>query len=99
MADECADIATMEEMSVFCCWVEDGVLEEHFLDLIHMKQANAESLYSAIVDCLKEKGLQMISRIIGTGFDGASTFSGKKTGVQTRIKKLAPLVGLLMNGV
>ena len=24
------------------------------------------------------------------GFDGASTFSGKRTGVQTRIKKLAP---------
>ena len=24
------------------------------------------------------------------GFDGASTFSGKKTGVQTRMKKLAP---------
>ena len=31
-----------------------------------------------------------MSKIVGMGFDGASTFSGKKTGVQTRIKKLAP---------
>ena len=31
-----------------------------------------------------------MSKIVRMGFDGASTFSGKKTGVQTRIKKLAP---------
>ena len=31
-----------------------------------------------------------MSKIVGMGFDGVSTFSGKKTGVQTRIKKLAP---------
>ena len=29
---------------------------------------------------------------MGMVFDGASTFSGKKTGVQTRMKKLAPHV-------
>ena len=31
-----------------------------------------------------------MNKIVGMGFDGASTFSGKKTGVQTRIKNLAP---------
>ena len=41
------------------------------------------------MECLKKKELE-VSRIVGMGFDGASTFSGKKTGVQTRIKKLAP---------
>ena len=51
--------------------------------------SNAESIYSALVECLKEKNLQ-VSKIVGMGFDGAGTFSGKKTGVQTRIKKLAP---------
>ena len=24
MADECTDVATIEELSIFCCWVEDG---------------------------------------------------------------------------
>ena len=89
MADECTDISTVEEMSVFCRWEEEGSPEEHFLELIHLQQANAESIYSALVECLKEKNLQ-VGKIVGMGFDGASTFSGKKTGVQTRIKKLAP---------
>ena len=88
MADECTDIATMKEMSVFCL-VEDGYQRNIFLDQIHLKQANAESIYSAIVDCLKKKGLQ-ISKIVGIGFDGASMFSGKKTWVQTMFKRLAP---------
>ena len=89
MADECTDVATIEEMSVFCRWEEEGSPEEHFLEIVHLKQANAESIYSALVECLKEKNLQ-VSKIIGMGFDGASTLSGKKTGVETRIKKLAP---------
>ena len=87
MADECTDVATIEEMSVFCRWEE--VTRGAFLEIVHLKQANAESIYSALVECLKEKNLQ-VSKIVGMGFDGASTFSGKKTGVQTRIKKLAP---------
>ena len=89
MADECTDVATIEEMSVFCCWEEEGSPEEHFLEIVHVKQANAESIYSALVECWKEKNLQ-VSKIVGMGFNGASIFSGKKTGVQTRIKKLAP---------
>ena len=91
MADECTDLATIEEMSVFCRWEEDGVPEEHFLEIVHLKKADADSIYSALVTCLKEKQLD-ISKIIGMGFDGASTFSGNKTGVQTRIKKIAPHV-------
>ena len=89
MADECIDISTVEEMSVFCRLEEKGIPEEHFLEIIHLCQANAESIYSALVECLKEKKLQ-ISKIIGLGFDRASTFSGKRTRVQTRIKKVPP---------
>ena len=89
MADECTDVVTIEEMSMFCHWEEDGVPEEHFLEIVHLKKANEDSIYFALVECLKEKQLE-VSRIIGMGFDGASTFSGKKTGVQTGIKKIAP---------
>ena len=89
MADECTDISTVEEISVFCSWEEKRIPDEHLLEIIHLRQANVESIYSALVECLKEKKLQ-ISIIVGVGFDRASTFSGKRTGVQTRIKKLAP---------
>ena len=63
--------------------------EEHFLEIIHLQQENTESIYSILVECLKEKNLQ-ISRIVGMGFEGASTFSGNETGVQARMKKIAP---------
>ena len=63
MADECTDISTVEEMSVFCRWEENGIPEERFLEIIHLRQANAESIYSALVECLKEKKLH-ISKIV-----------------------------------
>ena len=33
MADECTDVTTIEELSVFCRWVEDGQPVEHFLEI------------------------------------------------------------------
>jgi len=57
--------------------------------IIPLKKADAEIIYLAIVKCLKEKNLQ-ISNIGGMGFDNASTFSGKKTDVQARLKKHSP---------
>ena len=54
MADECTDIATMEEMSVFCRWEESGHSEEYFMEIVYLKQANAGSIYAAPTECLKE---------------------------------------------
>ena len=59
------------------------------MEIIHLKKADTESIYFALLECLKEKRLE-ISRIIGIDFHGASTFSGKKAGVHRRIKKIAP---------
>ena len=87
--DECTDVSVIEELSIFCRWEENGVAVESFLEIIPLKRTNAETIYTAITNCLKSKGLQ-VSSIIGLGFDGATTFSGKKTGVQTRLKKHAP---------
>ena len=30
MVDECTDVTTIEELTICCCWVESGVLEELF---------------------------------------------------------------------
>ena len=69
MADECTDISTVEELSIFCRWVEDGVPVEHFLEIIHLKRADAETIYSSLVDCLKLKNCQVKKQIHfqGTG--------------------------------
>ena len=79
MADECIDIMAVEELPVFCCWEEDGTPVECFLDIVPLKEADAESIYLALVKCIKDKTLQ-VGNIVGMGFDGAATFSGKETG-------------------
>ena len=89
MADECTDVTTIEEQTICCCWVESGVPEEHFIEMWPLKKANAESIYSALVEYCREKNIQL-GRLIGMGFDGAATFSGDKTGVQRRLKELSP---------
>ena len=47
MAAECTDIATVEELSLFGRWVENGSPVEQFMGILPLKKANAESFYSA----------------------------------------------------
>ena len=89
LADECTDITTIEELSVVCLWVENGLPVEHFIEIIPLKKAVSQTIYATLVDCLKVKGVQ-ISKLIGMGFDGAATFSGKHKGVQTLLKSNSP---------
>ena len=89
LADECTDITTIEELSVACRWVENGRPVEHFIEIIPLKKADSKTIYETLVDCLKMKGVQ-ISKLIGMGFDGAATFSGKRNGVQTLLKTNSP---------
>lgn len=51
MVDECTDITTIEELSVFCRWEEGGIPIECFLDILPLKKANAESICSALLKC------------------------------------------------
>ena len=93
MADECTDVSTLEELSINCRWVENGLPVEHFIDILPIKKANAETITGALIACLKNKQIPLI-RMIGMGFDGAAAFSGKKSGVQARLKMLSLAVGL-----
>ena len=90
MADECTDVTTIEELPICYHWVESGVPEEHFIEILPMKKANAESIYSSLVEHCRGKNIQL-GRFIGKEFDGAATFSGDKTRVQRRLKELSPL--------
>ena len=89
MADECTDVTAIEELTICCHWVESGVPEEHIIEILPLKKADAESIYCALVEYCREKIIQL-ERLIGMGFDGAATFSGDKTGVQIWLKELSP---------
>ena len=86
--DECTDVTTIEELSIFCRWVEDGQPVEHFLEIVPLKATDAKTIYSAL-EFMKDKNIQ-ISKLVGMGFDGAATFSGKHNGVQSLLKKDSP---------
>ena len=88
MTDECTDITTIAELTICCCWVESGVLDEHFIEILPLKKANAESSYAFVEYCRRKNIL--LGRLIGMGFDGPATFSGDKTGLQRRLKELSP---------
>ena len=58
MADECTDVTTIEELTfVVVGWRVSGVPEEHFIEILPLKKANAESIYSALVEYCREKNI------------------------------------------
>ena len=88
MVDEWTDIAIVEELSLFCRWVENGPVE-HCMGILPLKKGNVEYIYSTLIDWLKKKKSQC-PKVVGMGFDGVAMFVGKKSGVQARLKKNAP---------
>ena len=89
MADENTDVASKEELSVCDRWLEKGKAVEHFLGIVHVKEVNAEALTRYLLQFLSDKGLS-IGKVRGLGFDGASTMSGAKSGVQIRLRYHSP---------
>ena len=64
MADKCTDITTIEELSVFCRRVEDGEPVEHFFEILPLKKPDAQSIYSSLINWLKQRNIQ-ISKLVG----------------------------------
>ena len=75
MADECTGVTTIDELTICCCWVESGIPEEHFIEILPLKKANGESIYSAIVEYCREKNIQL-----GRRGGGGGTTPEKKMG-------------------
>ncbi len=59
------------------------------LSFIKLDRVRAVDIASAIIQTLEEFGLSL-DGLRGQGYDGASTMSGQKTGVQARIKEKQP---------
>ena len=61
LADESTDITTIEELSVVCRWVENGLPVEHFIKIIPLKKGDAQTIYETVVGCLKVKECRLAS--------------------------------------
>ena len=84
MADECTGVTTVEDLSIFCYWIEDGVPVEHFLEIVPLNSADAKTIHSALFEFLKEN--IQISKLVGMGLDRVANFSGN-TAFQSLLKK------------
>ena len=49
MSDECTGATTIEELSIFCCYVEDGQPAEHIFEMVPLKATDAKTIYSALI--------------------------------------------------
>lgn len=86
LCDETRDISKKEQMTIVLRYVSEATVYERFLCFVYAKELNAESLTKYICDTLTSMSIP-ITNCISQGYDGAS---GSCTGVQTRIKELAP---------
>ena len=69
--------------------IETGSILERFLTYVEVVSLDAQGLSTYILDTLKHFGLDSTC-IVSQGYDGASVMSGKCSGVQQRIKEVAP---------
>ena len=58
-------MATIEEFSIFFRWVEDEVPGDHFLEIIPFKAADARTIYSYLVEFMKDKNTDQQARRYG----------------------------------
>ena len=93
MVDEATDVSTTEQVNVYVRYVHTKGSElevsEEFLGFCSVSSTTAEIITDAIVSFAKKCGLNM-TRLVGKGFDGASTMSGHISGVSARLQQLYP---------
>ena len=68
---------------------ENSEIREEFIAFLKLKRVRAVDITNAIVSCLEGLGLSL-NELRGQGYDGASTMSGEKSGVQKRIQEKQP---------
>lgn len=90
IADEATDLSKKEQLVVCIRWVDEELnIHEDPVELIHLLKTDAETITSALKDCLIIFSLP-ISQCCGQGYDGASNMSGHLNGVAARIERDVP---------
>ena len=88
MAGESSDVSHKEQVVVCIRWVDDELIaHEEFVGIKPVERTTAEDIVLVLTETLTEMHLR-IDDCWGRCYDGASTMSGAKSGVATRIKTL-----------
>ncbi|VDI78395.1 Hypothetical predicted protein [Mytilus galloprovincialis] len=90
MADDTIDVANKEQL-VVCLRSIDQALDVHedFIGLYQIDNISAQTITDSIQDVLVRLNISL-SQYRGQTYDGASTMSGPKSGVQKRNKDEQP---------
>lgn len=89
LVDETKDVKKKEQISFVLRYYYNGVVHESFLEFQEAENLDTASLTEKITGCLEKYGLEYKENLVGQGYDGASVMSGKRSGVQARIKEVA----------
>ena len=91
LAGETKDCSKREQLATDLRYIDakSGTLFERFFTYVEATSLNAESLNISIINTLKEYQLDP-KLIVSQGYDGASVMRGSVSGVQKRIKEIAP---------
>ncbi|XP_077967726.1 zinc finger MYM-type protein 1-like [Styela clava] len=89
IADESCDISGKEQLSIVLRYVKGGEVCECFTGLVEMDSVSAESISSNILTHLSGIGVDL-QKLVGQGYDGATTMAGHVSGVQKRIRDKYP---------
>ena len=88
LVDEIADTSNKEQMVLCMRWVDENLIpHEEFIGLHARPDTSADEIVAIIKDILLRMNLR-IENARGQYYDGASSMSGKRSGVVTQIKSL-----------
>lgn len=88
IADETRDVSVTEQLSVCIRYVLDETVHERFLGFIALKELDADSLATVLLEKLRELGLN-VNKLIAQCYDTTSVMSGSIRGVQALIRESA----------
>ena len=89
VADESYDILGKEQLSIVLRYTRGDKVNESFTGFVEMSSVSTESISAAILAHLSRIGVDL-RKLVGQGYDGASTMAGHVSGVQKRIRKKYP---------
>ena len=88
LVDETADTSNKEQMVLCMRWVDENLIpHEEFIGLHAIPDTSADEIVAIIKDILLRMNLR-IENARGQCYDGASSMSGKRSGVATQMKSL-----------
>lgn len=93
LSDSSTDAGIIEQEAVFVRYVDkQGRPWTKFLDIIPLESATADGVCNAITTSLEKIDIdeEMLKKLVGCNFDGASVIMGKKSGIAVQIQEKVP---------